>query len=434
MQFVAWRGLSDDYRSKLVGHSPWTPADTHPAPVLVKDIDETDEPDWVKTAIKAEGIRALAFIPLVSRGRTIGKFMSYFPDVHEFHESEVELAVTIARQLGFGIERARADEERQRGIDGLRESEERFRLMSEQAPVMIWTSDAQGRCLHLNRLLREFWGVEDLLAFDWQRTMHPDDAAEIGRQMMQAISNRESVTIDGRYLNADGSYRILRTEARPRFSPTGTFLGMIGVNVDITERQEAERRLRLLLDELNHRVKNTLAVVQAMAHQSFRDGQADPVCVRAFEGRLIALATAHNLLTQSNWENAALDDVALGTLRSQGIDGHRYSVSGPPVILSAKQALAVSLALHELCTNALKYGALSNDAGSVELSWEKKQDPNPQLHINWQERGGPKVKPPARQGFGTRLIEQSLTYDLDAEVALQFRPEGVVCAIQMALP
>ena len=85
-------------------------------------------------------------------------------------------------------------------------------------------------------------------------------------------------------------------------------------------------------------------------------------------------------------------------------------------------------------TNALKYGALSNDAGSVELSWEKTQDPRPQLHINWQERGGPKVKPPARQGFGTRLIEQSLAYDLDAEVALQFRPEGVVCAIQAALP
>ena len=284
MQFVAWRGLSDDYRSKLAGHSPWTPADTHPAPVLVKDIDETDEPDWVKTAIKAEGIRALAFIPLVSRGRTIGKFMSYFPDVHEFPESEVELAVTIARQLGFGIERARADEERQRGIDELRESEERFRLMSEQAPVMIWTSDAEGRCLHLNRLLREFWGVEDLSAFDWQRTMHPDDAAEIGRQMMQAISDQEAATIDGRYLNADGTYRILRTEARPRFSPIGTFLGMIGVNVDITERQESERRLRLLLDELNHRVKNTLAVVQAMAHQSFRDSQADKGCVRCLRG------------------------------------------------------------------------------------------------------------------------------------------------------
>ena len=122
IQFVAWRGLSEHYRCTLAGHSPWTPEDTNPAPIFVKDIDETDEPDWVKATIKAEGIRALAFIPLVSRGRTIGKFMSYFPDVHEFHELEVELAVTIARQLGFGIERARADEERQRGIDELGES------------------------------------------------------------------------------------------------------------------------------------------------------------------------------------------------------------------------------------------------------------------------------------------------------------------------
>jgi PAS domain S-box-containing protein len=117
--------------------------------------------------------------------------------------------------------------------------------MSEHAPVMIWTSDEKGKCTHLNALLRGFWGVEEaeIATFDWQRTMHPDDAPNIGKGMMDALVNRTAVTIKGRYLNTQGQYRVLRTEARPRFSPTGEFQGMIGVNVDITEREEAEGRI-----------------------------------------------------------------------------------------------------------------------------------------------------------------------------------------------
>jgi len=131
--------------------------------------------------------------------------------------------------------------DRQINEENLRESEARFRLMSENAPVMIWMSDALGKCLHLNQMLRSFWGVAEgeIPTFDWAQTMHPDDAAAIGKSMVGAIRSRTSAVIKGRYLNAAGEYRVPHTDARPRVSPTGQFLRMIGVNVDMTEQEDA---------------------------------------------------------------------------------------------------------------------------------------------------------------------------------------------------
>ena len=246
MQFVAWRGLSDHYRSALRGHSPWKPGEPDPHPIFVSDIDGADEADWVKAAIKAEGIVALGFIPLVSQGVVIGKFMTYYAEPHAFEDHEVDLAVTIARQVGFSIERFTADLARQSAEQELRESEQRFRLMSEHAPVMIWMSQPDGSCLHLNQMLRAFWNVEEeeVAEFNWRSTMHPDDADEIVAGMTKALGEHRQVSLKGRFRDAAGEWRVLQTDARPRFSPSGEFLGMIGVNVDITERErsDAERR------------------------------------------------------------------------------------------------------------------------------------------------------------------------------------------------
>jgi len=246
MSFVAWRGLSEAYRQAVDGHSPWKPGEKEPQPIFVRDIADTGEADWIKDVIIGEGIRGLAFIPLICHGAVVGKFMTYYETAHDFAEHEINLAVTIARQVGFSLERSRAEAARRAAEEELRESEERFRLMSEHAPVMIWLSGVQGECLHLNQMLRSFWNVEEgaIDKFSWQDMMHPDDAPEIGRLMMEALAAHSSVTIKGRYLDWQGRYRVCQTDARPRFSAKGEFLGMIGVNVDITERDEAERRLR----------------------------------------------------------------------------------------------------------------------------------------------------------------------------------------------
>ncbi len=434
MDFVAWRGLSDGYRKAVRGHSPWTSADRDPRPIFVVDIDETSEPEEIKRAVRREDVRGLAFIPLVANGAIVGKFMTYYQSPRIFADYERDLAVTIARQVGFSLERAWAEQARRKTEEELRESEERFRVMSEHAPVMIWMSDASGRCLHLNRMLREFWGVEDknVAGFDWRTTMHPEDADRIGREMWDALQRRQSVVVKGRYTGSARQYRVLQTDARPRLSPTGEFLGMLGVNVDITERERAEAQRELLLAELNHRVKNTLAVVQGIAHQTFRGDGALPVARRAFDGRLVALAAAHNLLTRSNWENASVADIAADSLQ-MGDQKDRVRISGPRVLLAPKEAVALAMALHELKTNAIKYGALSNERGHVELTWAVRKRANPAVHLVWQERDGPPLSPPTHRGFGSLLLERTLALDLNGKVELLYRPEGLRCGINMPL-
>jgi PAS domain S-box-containing protein len=438
MRFVAARGLSEDYRTRLEGHTPWKPNEREPQPIFVSNIDDTGEPDWIKAAIRKEGIRALSFVPLVARGGCIGKFMTYYEKTRAFSPHDAGIAVTIARQVGFSIERARSEAARQKFEHDLRESEERFRIMSEHAPVMIWMSDVNNKCLHLNKRLRDFWGVSEdgLPQFDWVNTMHPEDAPKIGAAMAQAIAEKRAVSTYGRFRDAAGEWHVLQTDARPRFSHD-RFIGMIGVNIDVTERDRAETARRqaeahreLLIAELNHRVKNTLSVVQALAHQTFR-GVADDVR-GAFEGRLLALARAHDVLTGSNWDAVEFHQLAASALATVSGDG-RVSLEGPQVMLSPRQALALGMALHELATNALKYGALSVAQGRVGFTWSVTDDAVPQLLLHWEETGGPPVAPPSRAGFGSVLLRRALSDDLNAEVDLDFRPAGLVCTVRAPL-
>jgi PAS domain S-box-containing protein len=435
MQFVAWRGLSDHYRRTLAGHSPWKPGDRDPEPILVSDILETAESELTKATIVAEGIRSLGFVPIVAGGEVVGKFMSYYAAPHAFSRHEVELATTIARQVGFSLQRARSERLKQQAEEELRESEEQFRLLSEQAPVMIWMGNAAADCVQFNRALREFWDLpEDAVSgFDWRGTVHPDDEERVQAVLGAAMRAREPVRLKMRMRNARGEYRVIETDARPRFSPRREFLGMIGVNIDVTEREEAAAQRELLLAELSHRMKNTLAVVQAIARKTFKQAGARDRG-RAFEGRLAALAAAHDLLTRDTWDSAPLARLAADILRLDEPNDRRVLLSGPAVLLPPKEAVAITLALHELFTNALKYGALSADGGRVALDWRRIEGPDPRLRLAWTETGGPPVSPPTRRGFGSALIERALAHDCDATVTIDYPETGLTCTIDLPLP
>ena len=432
MRFVAWRGLSDHSRKTLEGQTPWSPGTHDPPPIFVADILEAAESDVVKQTVLAEDIRSLAFIPITWQGQVFGKFMACHREVRSFEAPCRVLAATIARQLGFSLEKAKAERARLVAMGNLQESEQRFRLLAEHAPVMIWMCDAEGRCLHLNRMLRGFWNIEgsDLSAFDWRRSMHSEDVERVMTAMGAALQRHEMVRVTGRHVNAAGAYRTLETVAHPRVGADGNFLGLTGVNTDITDRERADAQRELLLAELNHRVKNTLAVVQGLVHQTFRN--TDQRACRAFEGRLLALASAHDLLTRSHWETTSLDQLVHDTLQFAGTNRSRITATGPSIRLSPHAALAIAMALHELFTNTLKYGALSNDEGKVRLDWRHFEGDG-KLRIEWREEGGPPVARLRHRGFGSLMLERTLARDLDGRVELAFEPAGVVCMIEMPI-
>jgi PAS domain S-box-containing protein len=197
-----------------------------------------------------------------------------------------------------------------------------------------------------------------------------------------------------------------------------------GVMRDISERVRAEELQRLLLGELNHRVKNSLAAVQAVVGQTLRTATDLEGAREALNGRLVALAKGHDILTRENWEGADLADVIDEAIETQG-QPERFTVTRPDERLTPKAALAMSMALHELCTNASKYGALSAEGGRVTISVSRDAG---RLCIVWRELGGPRVEPPTRRGFGSRMIE-GLARDLEGSAKLEFRPDGLVCSI-----
>jgi two-component sensor histidine kinase/PAS domain-containing protein len=229
----------------------------------------------------------------------------------------------------------------------------------------------------------------------------------------------------------DGSTREISAVGDLTRGPDGPPLWSIGLLEDITERRRADQRQRMLINELNHRVKNTLATVQSIASQTLRSAP-DPVQARAaFEARLMALSAAHDLLTAQSWHGARLDDVAASALAPfEAVQAPQVTRSGAPVWLTAPVALALSLALHELATNAAKYGALSVPEGRVRLQWILR---GRELAFTWSEEGGPPVATPVRSGFGMRLLQRNLARELGGDVAVDFAPEGMRCAIRFAV-
>ena len=214
-----------------------------------------------------------------------------------------------------------------------------------------------------------------------------------------------------------------------RLFPLGDGMGV--VFRDVTDRKRAEQQRDLLIGELHHRVKNTLATVQALAAQTFRHGGVETSTQASFEGRLLTLSNVHSVLTNDNWASAELHDVVASTLQPhRAPEGDRFTVQGPAMRLRPQSAVALSMALHELCTNAIKYGALSADSGRVDLQW---QAADGRFRLRWQEHGGPPVAAPSRRGFGSRLIERSLATQLQGEVRIEFEPAGVVCTIDAPL-
>ena len=243
--------------------------------------------------------------------------------------------------------------------------------------------------------------------------------AFVGRRVKVALQRSVDAPLEERYL--DFVYQ-------PIIEPDGTASGVFVEGVDMTDQVQADERQRLLLDELNHRVKNTLATVQAIAQQTLRGSATPEAFAAAFEARLLALSQTHNALTDSQWAGAGLSQILHQELGPYGAE--RVIMEGADVHLPARVALSLGMVFHELATNAAKYGALST-AGRLRLTWSLPDDGR--LAFEWRETGGPPTVKPERRGFGSRLIERSITSELRGRIAADYGQDGLVVRFEVPL-
>ncbi len=263
-------------------------------------------------------------------------------------------------------------------------------------------------------------------------TIIPPELLGEEQEIIASLRRGERVEhFDTVQLTKDGQRVNISVTISPLRDATGRIVGASKVARDITERKQSEQLQRVLFDELNHRVKNTLATIQAIASQSLRSAQSPSGFVTSFTGRLQALGRAHDLLVERKMKGADLMEIVREQVAIGSFDGSRIHSSGPPVTLDPRSAVQVGLVLHELATNARKYGALSTANGTLAIDWTLSGDGR-LLDLSWEERGGPTLEGPVTRGFGTTLIQKTIE-SLGGTAALDFPPGGVICDIRLPL-
>jgi PAS domain S-box-containing protein len=315
------------------------------------------------------------------------------------------------------------------------ESEGRLAATYEAATIGIAEVDEAGLLVRVNDAICKMLGRprEQLLNMRFLDYTHEDDRADDANGYHRQIAGEVgSYSIRKRARKPDGTIVRLDVYSSSVRAHTGEFLYAVRV-LDINERKQAEKRQKSLVDELNHRVKNTLATVQSLSMQTARNSENLQDFSHRYEKRLIGLARAHDLLTMRHWQDAPLDLLVREVLVPiAGGSDRKLQVSGPSITLNSGVALSLTMVLNELMTNAAKYGALSSEGGRLVLTWQHEGPDQTVLALTWQERGGPPVPPPTRRGFGMQLIERCIERDLGGELDLAFEPDGLLC--RMSFP
>jgi two-component sensor histidine kinase/DNA-binding response OmpR family regulator len=314
--------------------------------------------------------------------------------------------------------------------DRLRQSEQRRGLALMAGRMGSWDHDLQSGSWFWDEGQSRILGVDHAAFAPAVATiaalLHPDDTARIRDAMARLTPADPGGSVEFRIVRPDGETRWCSVAAVAAFDDQGVLVRLSGVTTDVTDRKEAEDRQVLLAREVDHRAKNTLAVVQAIVRLARRDSVED--YSRAIEGRIAALAQTHELLSQSRWEGASIERLAEDEMAPyRGEARSRVTMTGPSLLLRPEQAQVAALTLHELATNAAKYGSLSVEAGQVDINWTTDDG---LLILNWTERGGPAVSKPKKGGFGTKIISSLGAGNRD-KVSFDWRAEGLRFTLQL---
>lgn len=332
------------------------------------------------------------------------------------------------------------DEPDDRGSRPLDDAQRRLEAVLNNASVAIFLMDDRQRCVYMNRAAEELTGytfaeiqARDCPLHDIVHHTYPDgrpfplEECAIDR----AFPEHNQMQGEEVFVHKDGTFYPVGFTASPIRDEESQTIGTIIEVRDIRSEHEAAERQHLLLNELNHRVKNTLATVQSLAHQTFKN--IDREATARFMGRLAALSTAHGILTGTEWHMGSFDEIVEAAIAPFGRD--RFDLDGHQCNVHPKVAVSLAMVLHELGTNAVKYGALSNDQGRVRIHWACDQSGDgTRLRFRWEETGGPVVAPPTQKGFGSRLIERQLALEFGGCAKLTFAREGLACAMDLQIP
>jgi PAS domain S-box-containing protein len=330
--------------------------------------------------------------------------------------------------------------EKRQADEVLRSTVERYRLVTQATNDAIWDWDLVANHVLWNEALCTAYGYspDDVAATGewWIDHIHPEDRERVEQDIRAVINGSASEwSHEYRFRRASGQYADVLDRGYMVRSPTGTPVRMIGAMLDITERKRAEQQLRLLHRELGHRLKNVLTMAQAIATQTLRNAESMEAARDKLAARLVTMGRAQDVLIAGTAEEADIQMVLASALEPHDDpQADRFRLRGPKVRLNPSAALSLALLVHELATNAHKYGALSAPQGYVELNWTlTDDDQDPCLVLSWSEHGGPLVVAPSRKGFGTRLITRGLAGDVGGNVRLEYEPIGVVCTLTAPL-
>jgi PAS domain S-box-containing protein len=324
--------------------------------------------------------------------------------------------------------------------DDIEASERRLRELLEALPAAVYTTDAQGLITFYNDAAVELAGRRPELGDAWcvsWRLYHPDGTPLPHDECPMAVCLKEGRMVRGGQAIAerpDGSRVPFMAYPTPLRNADGELVGAINMLVDISSHKQAEARQKALIDELNHRVKNTLATVQSLARRSARHASNLQEFGATFDARILGLARAHDLLSRRYWVAVAMQNLVQDIVAPYADTDGRVRADGPALDLNPRAALSLAMALNELVTNAAKYGALSVPSGAISVHWNMPESEAAMMRLEWIEEGGPPVAVPPRRGFGTVLLERCIERDLDGRCDLRFDAGGVRCRMSIPFP
>ena len=327
---------------------------------------------------------------------------------------------------------ARDITETKRAEEALRASEERFRDLANAVPDVVWTADPDGTITFANDRWFEYCGITpERNAREWpELVLHPEDRKRCIAEWTRALREGTQYEIEVRNRRHDGAYRWFLTRAAPVRDAEGRITAWYGSTTDIHDRKQADERQQILAAELSHRVKNLLTVIGVLAERTADKATSVAQFLEAFRGRIQALSSAQAALIASDWQAASLKVLVQGALEPYLVDGGRIHLDVEDLPIRSDLALTLTLALHELATNAAKYGALSSATGQVRLTTRVEPgESGPEFSLVWDESGGPPVQSPEYIGFGTTLLGRAMEYQHQGRAELLWRKSGLLCRL-----